>query len=314
MTSSTGIGPTLQALADLLRREAARGVESMAISHENLKRLGQLSLPKKMRSAQRSTSTQPTATRKTPTQPTAPPASPAQASISIPTTSLPSILSSPPISDESSRRDALNALYRQLKSATTPRDLGTLHDTIVFATGDPMASIVFVGEAPGEEEEKLKKPFVGPAGQKLDQILKAMEMARNQVYISNIVKFRPKIGDGRFQGSRNRAPSQEEMDTCLPFLHRELEIVRPKVIVALGRTAAEGLLGRGGSLASFRNTVHDFAGIPVIVTYHPSYLLRQESGPPAEARQSKRFVWEDMLKVMELAELSISAKQRSYFQ
>lgn len=176
-----------------------------------------------------------------------------------------------------------------------------------------MAEIVFVGEAPGAEEEKQKKPFVGPAGQKLDQILKAMGLAREEVYISNIVKFRPKMGDGRFQGSRNRPPTQEEMASCLPFVRAEIEVLRPRVIVALGRTAAEGLLERGGSLASFRNLDHEFSGIPVVVTDHPSYLLRQEAASPQEGKLAKRQVWEDMLRVMAIAGLSISEKQRKYF-
>ncbi len=216
--------------------------------------------------------------------------------------------------DEAARRQALNAIFRQVKSAPEPRALGTLLDTLVFAVGNPMAEIVFVGEAPGAEEEEQKKPFVGPSGQKLDQILKAMGLSRGEVYISNIVKFRPKMGDGRFQGSRNRPPSQEEMASCLPFIRAEIELLRPKVVVALGRTAAEGLLERGGSLASFRNNNHSFAGIPVVVTYHPSYLLRQEAASAEEGKVAKRQVWMDMLRVMELAGLPISAKQRGYFQ
>ena len=212
------------------------------------------------------------------------------------------------------RRAQLNAIFKSVKQAPAPRELGTLFDTVVFASGNPSAEIVFVGEAPGAEEEKQKKPFVGPAGQKLEQILKAMGLSREEVYISNIVKFRPKKGDGRFQGSSNRTPTQEEMASCLPFIRAEIEVLRPRVIVALGRTAAEGLLEKGGALAAFRNDTHHFADIPVIVTYHPSYLLRQEAASAEEGKVAKRQVWEDMLRVMEIVGLPISEKQRRYFQ
>jgi DNA polymerase len=211
------------------------------------------------------------------------------------------------------RRAQLNAIFKSVKQAPAPRELGTLFDTVVFASGNPSAEIVFVGEAPGAEEEKQKKPFVGPAGQKLEQILKAMGLSREEVYISNIVKFRPKKGDGRFQGSSNRTPTQEEMASCLPFIRAEIEVLRPRVIVALGRTAAEGLLEKGGALAAFRNDTHHFADIPVIVTYHPSYLLRQEAASAEEGKVAKRQVWEDMLRVMEIVGLPISEKQRRYF-
>lgn len=211
-------------------------------------------------------------------------------------------------------REQLNAIFKAVKNCPECRALGTLFETVVFASGNPMADIMFVGEAPGAEEEKMKKPFVGPAGQKLEQILKAMGLKREDVYISNIVKFRPKKGDGRFQGSSNRPPQPDEMAASLKYIRAEIGVVRPRVIVALGRTAAEGLLEKGGTLGSFRNGDHDFEGIPVIVTYHPSYLLRQESETnPEQAMQAKRVVWGDMLKVMERAGMAVSEKQRSYF-
>lgn len=215
---------------------------------------------------------------------------------------------------EAERRKRLNEIYFSVKSASEPKELGTLFPTLVFATGNPMADIAFVGEAPGAEEEKMKQPFVGPAGKKLDQILKAMSLDRSDVYISNIVKYRPMKGDGRFQGSSNRAPSQVEMASCLPFLRSEIEVVCPKVIVALGRTAAEGLLSKFGSVASFRNAEHHFEGIPVIVTFHPSYILRQEAASAREGKLAKSQMWQDMLRVLEIAGLPITQKQRSYFQ
>jgi len=214
---------------------------------------------------------------------------------------------------EAWRRAQLNAIFKAVKSCPGCRGLGTLFETLVFAVGNPCAPIVLVGEAPGAEEEKQKKPFVGPAGQKLDQILKAMGLNREDVYISNIMKYRPKVGDGRFQGSGNRPPTHEEMAMSLRYIRAEIEVVGPKVVVALGRTAAEGLLERGGSLAGFRNANHEFAGIPVIVTYHPSYLLRQEAASAEEGLRAKRQVWEDMLRVMEHAGLPVSERQRRYF-
>lgn len=216
--------------------------------------------------------------------------------------------------DEKSVRGELNAIFREVKSSEICHSLGTLRETVVFAVGNPMADLMFVGEAPGAEEEKQRQPFVGPAGQKLTQIIGAMGLSREEVYISNIVKYRPKKGDGRFQGSSNRKPDATEMEACIPFLRREIEVVAPKVIVALGATAAEGLLERGGTISKLREETHDFSGVPVIVTYHPSFLLRQESETDlAKAKAAKRKVWEDMLKVMALLKLPISEKQRGFF-
>ncbi len=301
MSSSQGIAPALAALAGILEREKGRGLETVPFepTSETLLR----EIPARLRERKAA----PAAFVAEPSS--LPDPLPPQAS---PSPNPPLSLSPSPHS-EAERRQALNAIFKQVKSAPEPRALGSLFETVVFAVGNPMAEIVFVGEAPGAEEEKQKKPFVGPAGQKLDQILKAMGLAREEVYISNIVKFRPKMGDGRFQGSRNRPPTQEEMASCLPFVRAEIEVLRPRVIVALGRTAAEGLLERGGSLASFRNLDHEFSGIPVVVTYHPSYLLRQEAASPQEGKLAKRQVWEDMLRVMVIAGLSISEKQRKYF-
>jgi len=139
-------------------------------------------------------------------------------------------------------------------------------------------------------------------------------LSRDDVYISNIVKFRPKKGDGRFQGSSNRKPDQAEMASCISFIRAEIEVVQPKVIVALGGTAAEGLLERGGTISALREQLHEFAGVPVVVTYHPSFLLRQESEPDQEkAKAMKRRVWEDMLRAMDLLGMPVSEKQRGFF-
>ncbi len=299
MEVPSGIAPALAALAGILERDRARGLETFLLSEAGA--AGLHGMPARFREL-RASETRAVETRgSAATHPAAPDrfGSPAF---------------TPTERTEEWCRQQLNAIFFQVKGAPEPRALGTLFETVVFATGNPCAEIVFVGEAPGSEEEKQRKPFVGPAGQKLDQIVKAMGLSREQVYISNIVKFRPKMGDGRFQGTRNRPPTQEEMACCLPYIRAEIEVVRPRVIVALGRTAAEGLLEKGGAIAAFRQAAHQFAGIPVVVTYHPSYLLRQEAASPEEGRQAKRAVWEDMLLAMELAGLPVSERQRTYFQ
>lgn len=184
------------------------------------------------------------------------------------------------------------------------KKLNSLRDTMVFATGNPHTQIMLIGEAPGYYEEVQREPFVGRAGEKLNQILTAMGLARDKVYISNIVKFRPALPN---QKTNNRAPSPEEIDACLPIIMHEIQAIQPKIIVALGGTAAVGLLGEQGSVSSMRGRFHDLDGIPVRVTYHPSYLLRSDS--PRE----KRKVWEDMLAVMERVGMPVSDKQRGYF-
>ena len=207
--------------------------------------------------------------------------------------------------DGATRQEQLDSLRRQAENWRPAKALGTLRETMVFATGNPDARLVLVGEAPGYQEEREREPFVGPAGQKLNDILKAMGLPREEVYISNIVKFRPATAN---QTTNNRKPTPEEMAACLPFVRQEIEIVKPACIVALGGTAAEGLLGRTGSVTAMRGGWHDFEGVPVRVTYHPSYLL--QSGGSTNV---KRQVWEDMLAVMEKLGLPISDKQRGYF-
>ncbi len=212
-----------------------------------------------------------------------------------------------PSSPPASKADSLAAIKARAEHCERCRSLGSLRDTMVFAVGNPEAKLMLVGEAPGAEEEKQREPFVGPAGQLLDKILKAMGLERSEVYISNIVKFRPKIGDGQGQGVRNRKPTAEEMAAAVQYVKEEIAVIQPKAIVALGGTAMEGLLGIEASVSSQRSRFHDLDGFPVMVTYHPSFLLR--SG----AISDKRKVWEDMLMVMEKLEMPISEKQQGYF-
>jgi DNA polymerase len=175
---------------------------------------------------------------------------------------------------------------------------------VVFGIGTVHAELMFVGEAPGADEDEQGEPFVGKAGQLLTRIIQTMGLSRDRVYIGNILKCRP---DTPGQTSGNRKPTPEEMRTCLPFLIRQIEIIQPKVLVALGATAVEGLLGKTLGITKLRGHFQEFQGIPIMPTYHPAYLLRNQS------LAAKREVWEDMLQVMERLGLSISEKQRHFF-
>ncbi len=155
--------------------------------------------------------------------------------------------------------------------------LGHTRTRFVFGSGNPEAGIMFVGEAPGEEEDRQGLPFVGPAGRLLTTIIEAMELAREEVYICNVLKCRP---------PGNRDPAPEEVATCEPYLRRQIEIVQPKVICCLGRHAAHALLKTDAPLSRLRGSLHEYAGIPLIVTYHPAALLRN--------RGLRRPTWEDV--------------------
>jgi uracil-DNA glycosylase len=154
---------------------------------------------------------------------------------------------------------------------------------IVFGVGNPDADLMFVGEAPGGDEDIQGIPFVGRAGQLLTKIIEAIGLKREQVYIANVIKCRP-------PGNRN--PEQDEVDTCEPFLFQQIDIIKPKVIVALGTFAARALLRTLDPISRLRGRVYDYRGAKLIPTFHPAYLLRNPS--------SKREVWEDMKVVRRL--------------
>jgi len=175
---------------------------------------------------------------------------------------------------------------------------------VVFGVGDIHAQLMFVGEAPGADEDAQGEPFVGAAGQLLTRIITTMGLSRETVYIANILKCRP---DTPGQSSGNRKPTSEEMKTCLPYLQQQIDLIQPKVLVALGAIAVEGLLGKGDGISKLRGKFQSFRGIPLMPTFHPAYLLRNQ------ALAEKRKVWEDMLLVMEKLELPISEKQRNFF-
>ena len=164
--------------------------------------------------------------------------------------------------------------------------------TIVFGQGDPNARLMFIGEGPGADEDAQGLPFVGRAGQLLNNMISAMGLKREETYICNVVKCRP---------PGNRTPEPEEANTCSPFLFRQIDVVRPQVMVALGATAATYLLGQRQPLAGLRGRVHAFRGSSLIVTYHPAYLLR-------DPRQKKE-AWADLQIAMK--ELGLKAPTRS---
>ena len=176
---------------------------------------------------------------------------------------------------------------------------------LVFGVGNLDAKIFFCGEAPGADEEIQGEPFVGRAGQLLTKMIAAMGLSRQDVYIGNIMNWRPETGTE----SGNRPPTQEEMEFCLPFLIKQIEIVKPKAIVALGATAVNGLLGidRTRKMSQIRGSWRSFCNIPLMITFHPSYILRNNTNA------MKRLIWEDLLRVMEKVGMQISDKQRNYF-
>jgi uracil-DNA glycosylase family 4 len=177
------------------------------------------------------------------------------------------------------RRQSLVLLAEEVKKCTQCAALASTRTQTVFGNGPPGAEICFVGEAPGGDEDAQGLPFVGAAGQLLTKIIQACGLKREEVYICNILKCRP---------PGNRTPLPNEAGNCRGFLERQLELVRPKFIVALGSCAATNLLNTTQSLGKLRGRFHDYRGIPVLVTYHPAYLL------PHRSPDKKRDVWGDM--------------------
>ena len=231
------------------------------------------------------------------------PASHPEATKQVKPTSLPE----PPVvelpeGDRSSQWEWLRD--RVLNCATCQANLNP-EGKIVFGVGDPDADLFFCGEAPGADEEIKGEPFVGKAGALLDKIISGMGLKREETYIANVMKWRPQHENPY----GNRPPTQEEMHFCLPYLKAQINLVQPKVIVALGATAVNGLLGHDPQrrMGKVRGNWHSFEEVPLMITFHPSYLLRNGS------LQNKRKVWEDMLMVMEKLGLPITDKQRGFY-
>ena len=170
----------------------------------------------------------------------------------------------------------LDSFYRRICECTRCR-LGKTRGRFVFGSGNPSAGIVFVGEAPGFEEDRRGLPFVGAAGQLLTRMIEAIKMRREDVYICNMIKCHP---------PNNRDPQPDEIESCSPYLKRQIGILQPQVICALGRIASQALLQTGAPMRELRGRLHEYEGIPLVVTYHPAALLRNPGW--------KRAAWEDM--------------------
>ena len=180
--------------------------------------------------------------------------------------------------------NTLDELYEEIHTCQRC-PLGKTRTKFVFGKGNPNADLMLIGEAPGADEDKTGEPFVGRAGKLLTDILKAINFSRDEVYIANILKCRP---------PNNRDPLPSERETCMPYLMKQIELIKPKIILCLGRIAATTLLGTKLSLTKMRGEVYDFRGIKLMVTYHPAALLRNPHW--------KRPVWEDVQKLRKLYE------------
>ncbi|MEO6004240.1 MAG: uracil-DNA glycosylase [Opitutus sp.] len=302
----------LTALTEELRRLKAAGVKTVTVSDASIALL---------RSAQARTRVEPAAAKPNEKPGTTSPSLTTMRAYPIPAKPLTPAVETPttvstipapvpftlPDGDKATRMAALRE--RVIQDATCRSNLRA-GKQLVVGVGSLDAKIMFVGEAPGAEEELQGEPFVGPAGQLLTKMITGMGLNRNDVYIGNIMNWRPQmaVNDSGVQYG-NRPPTKEEMSYCLPYLRAQIEIVNPDLLVALGTTAAQGLLGVGSfkALGDVRGRWSEFAGKPLMVTYHPSYILRNQSN------RSKRMIWDDLLKVMERAGLPISDKQRAYF-
>ena len=193
---------------------------------------------------------------------------------------------SPPAAREEPPAGALDSLerIREEMGDCTRCKLHRGRTHIVFGEGNPKAEILFIGEGPGEEEDRQARPFVGRAGQLLTKIIRdGMRLRREDVYIANIVKCRPPA---------NREPERDEVEACSPFLLAQIRAIGPKVIVTLGRPATSTLLGRPVQITRMRGAWQDFHGIPLMPTYHPAYVLRQYT------ERTRREVWDDMKQVL----------------
>jgi len=219
-------------------------------------------------------------------------------------TAPPSSHPSTPVIDDG-RLPKLEALKKSILTCARCPNLVSSRTQVVYGVGSPFAELMFVGEAPGEEEDLQGEPFVGRSGREvLNKMIAAMEYTRDDLFIANVLKCRPDMPEGE---SGNRKPKPAEMATCLPWLREQIALIKPKVLVTLGATAIEGLLGETVTMRDVRGKWLDYHGVPLMPTYHPAYILRNQT------LAEKRKVWEDMLLVMEKLGRPISAKQRSYF-
>ena len=287
----------LEATIQHLEGLKSRGIRHVAVTPETLRALGQA----------------PNAAPKAPAPSLRPPPQPVAARVSAPSprpvavqpVSQPEVpYTLPPLLDPPAKAAAFAALRERALACIKCPNLAASRKNVVFGVGNIDAQLMFVGEAPGADEDEQGEPFVGAAGQLLTKIIQATGLSRAEVYIANILKCRP---DTPGQSAGNRKPTSVEMQTCIPFLHEQIDLIQPKVIVALGATAVEGLLGKTIGITKLRGNWQTYRGTPLMPTYHPAYLLRNQ------AMSEKRRVWEDMLAAMEKLGLPISEKQQNYF-
>src|ERR1035437_7310536 len=289
---------TIQHLEDL----KSRGVRHLAVAPETLRALAQpapriAASPPELRSSRREEAQtfQPTAAK--------PPTQNVQSLLTSAATNTGSPVVAMPFSSEA-KASVFAALRERALACVKCPHLASSRKNVVFGVGSIDALLMFVGEAPGADEDEQGEPFVGKAGQLLTKIIQATGLLRADVYIANILKCRP---DTPGESAGNRKPTSAEMATCIPYLHEQIDLIRPKVIVALGGTAVEGLLGKTVGITKLRGHWQTYRGTPLMPTYHPAYLLRNQS------LSEKRRVWEDMLAVMEKLEMPSSEKQRNFF-
>ncbi len=189
------------------------------------------------------------------------------------------LLKNPPYNGNRATSKDLESFYNEIKECQLC-PLGATRTKFVFGVGNPNADLMLIGEAPGRNEDLQGEPFVGRAGQLLDKILAAIKLSREEVYIANVLKCRP---------PNNRDPLKSESDTCQPYLKQQIELIKPKLILALGRVSGAWLLGEDLALKDMRNNSYRYNGIEMMVTYHPAALLRNPNW--------KKPCWEDMQKV-----------------
>jgi DNA polymerase len=309
---SAGYHELLDATIQHLEGLKSRGVRHVAVAPETLRALA---LPPKAGTAPAAPTSaarleSPFSTPSTPVsmpaKKIAPPASKPSAKppapvLKVPDQTVPTVKA---LLDPKAKAAAFAELRERALACVKCPNLASSRTTVVFGVGTMDAQLMFVGEAPGADEDEQGEPFVGKAGQLLTKIIQATGLERSHVYIANILKCRP---DTPGQSAGNRKPTPAEMATCIPYLHEQIDLIQPKVLVALGATAVDGLLGKTLGITKLRGNWQTYRGIPLMPTYHPAYLLRNQ------AMSEKRKVWEDMLQVMEKLEMPISTKQRNYF-
>jgi len=299
----------LEASIQHLEQLRARGVRFVSVSQETLTELGQMS-GADLKASVTAAKLAARPIEKPPVKPT-PPAEkpmtrlpPREQALSLILPGEEIVTPAPEAISPEAKAAAFSDLRNRAMACVKCPHLAASRRNVVFGVGSIDAELMFIGEAPGADEDEQGEPFVGKAGQLLTKIIETMSLTRDSVYIANILKCRP---DTPGQAAGNRKPTSEEMQTCIPYLHEQIDLIRPKVIVALGGTAVEGLLGKTMGITRLRGQWRTYRGIPLMPTYHPAYLLRNQA--PSE----KRRVWEDMLQVMEKLGMPISEKQQRFF-